>query len=127
MWLHISKLIDPIILRGSFPFTSFALEIWPSIYRTVLPTASFLTVIALLYAAYRVLSRKGIQALRSDLAVLFAVLAVFLLYIVPMFMLAPPQFRYVSAGALFLVMSGTIALRILITGFFPAKPLRHTP
>ncbi|TAK75541.1 MAG: hypothetical protein EPO11_05390 [Gammaproteobacteria bacterium] len=118
---HIFKLINPVILKKLVaPFTSFALEIWPRIYRAVLPIASFLTGLALLYAGYRILSRTG-ESLRSDLAVLFAVLGVFLLYSVPMFMLTDPQFRYVSAGALFLIMSGAIALRILITGFFLPK------
>ncbi|TAK75540.1 MAG: hypothetical protein EPO11_05385 [Gammaproteobacteria bacterium] len=114
---HIFKLINPVILKKLIaPFTSFALKIWPRIYRVVLLIASFLTGVALLYAGYRALSRTGIQDLRSDMAVLFAVLGVFVFYSVPMFMLTDPQFRYVIAGALFLVMSGTIALRILITG-----------
>lgn len=119
---HTFQLVDPIILNKVIaPFSSFANEIWPSIYRAVLPIASFLTGIALLFAGYRAFSRTGIQDIRSDLAVLFAVLSVFLFYSVPIFMLTDPQFRYVSAGALFLVMSGTIALRILIIGFFPVK------
>jgi len=124
---HIFKLVDPVILQKLIaPFTSFALKIWPSIYRAVLPIASFLIMLALLYAAYRALSRTGIQNLRRDLIVLFTVLAVFFLYSVPMFMLGDPQYRYVSAGVLFLIMSGTIAMRILITGFFPAQLLQHT-
>lgn len=119
---HTFQLIEPIILKKLIaPFSSFANEIWPSIYRALLPIASLLTGVGLLFAGYRVFSRAGIQDLRSDLAVLFAVLGVFLLYSSPMIILTDPEFRYVSAGALFLVLSGAIALRILIIGFFPAK------
>jgi hypothetical protein len=124
---HIFKLMDPVILKKLIaPFSAFALEIWPSIYRAMLPIESFLTILALLYAGYCSL-RTGIQNLRRDIAVLFTVFGVFLLYSVPMCILTDPQFRYVSAGALFLVMSGTIALRILIIGFFPTRCLRHIP
>jgi len=126
---HISHLINPVILEKLIaPFRSFALKVWPDIFRAVLPIASCLTVLALLYAAYRALLRTGTPALRNDLVVLFTVLTAFLFYSVPMFLLGDPQFRYVSAGALFLVMSGTIALQILFTGFFSGKTsLRSNP
>jgi hypothetical protein len=124
MRAHTLRLVDPAVLNKLIaPFTYYANEIWPSIYRATLPLGSFLTVVALLFVSYRVFSGRGLQELRSDLMVLFCVLSVYFLYSGPMVILTDPEYRYVSAGALFLVMSGMISLRILIAG--TARGHRH--
>jgi len=115
---YIFKQVSPVILKKIIAlFTTFGNETWPSLYRVILPTSSFLTFLALCYVCYCFL-RAGIKNIRKDVIVLFTVLSVFLFYSIPMFILTDPQFRYVSAGSLFLVMSGIISLRMIVTALF---------
>jgi hypothetical protein len=115
MRAYTMRLVSPSVLATiGAPFIGYASRIWPSIYRATIPIGSFVTCIGLLCVLYRALSGRDLNAVRSDLQVLVVVLGVFLIYIAPMIILTDPEFRYVSAGVLFVVMSSLVSVRMMI-------------
>jgi hypothetical protein len=96
------------------PFTAYATTIFPSLYRAVILLGGLLTGAGLLFCLYGLLViRGGPSVMQREQPVLCGVTGVYLMYVAPMIILAEPEFRYVSAGALFLLMSGLLSLRML--------------
>jgi hypothetical protein len=131
MKTHTMHLIDhTALVKIGTPFIDYANRIWPSIYRVMLPLGSFITGLGLLFAFYRACSRHGLRDIKNDLLVLLGVLSIYFIYIGPMIVLADPEYRYVSAGVLFILMSAMISLRMLIVEIWrPLMPdfIRQTP
>ncbi|MFZ3354865.1 MAG: hypothetical protein WA268_28900 [Xanthobacteraceae bacterium] len=115
MGIHAERLLGkPALAEIEAPFTAYATAVFPYLYRAILGGGALLMLGGLIFSFYRIFFRKELCRTQSELPVLLAVTAVYLLYIGPMIVLTDPEFRYVSAGALFLLMSGLLSLRMLL-------------
>lgn len=107
-------LCEQLLFEIEVPFTAYATIVFPSLYRMVILLGGLLTGTVLLFCLGRFLVFRGSPSgMRPELLVLCGVTSIYLIYIAPMIILVQPEFRYVSAGALFLLVSGFVSLRIL--------------
>jgi hypothetical protein len=112
---YTERLIGPKSLAGiEAPFITYATTTFPHIYRAMILLGALFTGAGLLFASYRVMIRGELRKMPRELPVLLAVVGVYLMYVGPMIILTDPEFRYVSAGVLFLLMSGLLSLWILL-------------
>jgi hypothetical protein len=97
------------------PFVAYTTTIFPPLYRAVILFSGLLTGVGLLFGLYQLAAGgEGGLTTQRGLPVLCCVTGAYLIYAVPMIVLVRPEFRYVSAGTLLLLMSGLLSLQMLL-------------
>lgn len=95
------------------PFVDFFQDIWPRIYQASLQTGTVLTTTGMLFLIASRFKRRR-RPLEDEEIIFFVLIGTFVFYAVPMWLLVDPQFRYQSAGALFLVLAGFLSGHIIV-------------
>jgi hypothetical protein len=97
------------------PFIFYATTVFPGLYHTVFLFGAFLTGIGLLLGFYQLATVRGGNLMtQRAVPVLCALTSAYVMYAVPMIVLVQPEFRYVSAGGLLLLMSGLLSLHMVL-------------